>query len=917
MDDKNSNNKTKSETNTIIPNLDKPEYFNELKFIITVIIDIGGENYTYNISIRNTFRELKKVIQVSLKIRRKEIIFYKKDGEEIKNCDDFCLSEIFPEEKKIHLKITISPKESEINSSQRKVYLNNYCPVHERKYLVLYCYTCEKSICIQCLEDSKHNEHNYMEKYDYLQNSGFLVEKSFKNITEEINKVKYLMKDNCDDLLKKNEEYFDSIIDMFKSLKLRTNSFISHYSEKSHNSFMNLKNNLNIIKDTCSETLEQLKEKLIFENLIACEETFLEFDHKYKILKEEENKIIADKNTYEDLINYFKTISDSFNNLYDDFKLFAFEKDQYCNLIINSNKIDELFVNEFSSKSRDEIKDKILVNVKEGYFKKSSKLENKTDKSINKPISINPSSELHSIFNKIYDNISSKIIEKSTGIENNINNLKMNNWNFPNITEFDSKVNLESDLKENINSKELEKINDLKSPESNNEKNNKKNEFEKKSEIDKMDIIKYPLENFNNIQIIKEESEEKESRSKMEELEKNSSEMNLNELLNKTNDSKQLLNPNNDFLKTPVKKNHGSEKIYDSFNCSCKEDLFKITKNKKINKFYIIVAPLPKTNKIRIYHEHILSKDEEIINKVENSHFNIETTNDGKNEVFSEFCELEVEFPKHSFSNKKLRISQKFENSSLEKYHENSQNLNYFLNYQATVNHVSDNDSLRKLKMYISGGFDFKNNTDSSKFMCLEFCDKTLFALPDMLQPRSYHSMIEHNNFLYVVGGKDNQSCEKYNIHTQEWTKLPDLKLGERRNSGLYVYHDCLYTFFGTNKTGVLDSVEKLHLKSHKSQWEIFSFKKEKNIDLKRYGFAFWENKYNIDQIHIFGGKNLQQKFLDKILLFDFKENKFIKTDAVINKDCIFKESKLIRLSDDNFGFFSNDTLDEIFRVKY
>jgi hypothetical protein len=49
-----------------------------------------------------------------------------------------------------------------------------------------------------------------------------------------------------------------------------------------------MKNNLAIIKDTCRESLEELKEKLIIANITCCVEIFLEFDSKYKSLKEDE-----------------------------------------------------------------------------------------------------------------------------------------------------------------------------------------------------------------------------------------------------------------------------------------------------------------------------------------------------------------------------------------------------------------------------------------------------------------------------------------------------------------------------------------------------------------------------------------------------------------------------------------------------
>ncbi len=213
-----------------------------------------------------------------------------------------------------------------------------------------------------------------MEKYDYLKQSNILVDESFKSITVTIDSTNYCLKENCDELLKKNEDLFDSVIEMMKSLRYKTSCFISNYANHSKKSYENMKNNLAIIKDTCRESLDELKEKLIIANITCCEETFLEFDGKYKSLKEEEKRIETEKANYQGLLDYFKTLSNSVNNLYHDMRSYVEKKNQDFNLALNSSNYEDKLVTEISQIQLDNIQNKILENVQDGYFK-SSKAE--------------------------------------------------------------------------------------------------------------------------------------------------------------------------------------------------------------------------------------------------------------------------------------------------------------------------------------------------------------------------------------------------------------------------------------------------------------------------------------------------------------------------------------------------------------
>jgi len=1105
----------------------------------TLIVEYNGENFTHDISDVCQIRSLKKMIQVSMKIRRSLINFYTIDGEELKECDDARLMEIFPGEKVFHLKMSLSPKETEINSSRRKVYLNNYCEKHEIKYLNLYCYTCQKSICLECLEENLHKGHKYMEKYDYLQNSKFLVDKSFKNLTNTIHSMKYSLTEKCEILVKQNEDYFDSIINMIKSLKYKIKTFILNYDEQSNHSLNNLKYNLETIKDTCTDSLEDLKEKLVMENIICCEETFLEFDEKLKSIKEEEKIILNDKKNYEDLINYFETIGTSFNKLYDDFSKYVFKKDSEYSNIFDSKKFQDKIVNEVTELQISKIQNKILENVKEGYFqhsqkRKSMKSNNKSDSSyVSKP---NITDFKNSLFeetnprdnrkntnvglDKNYVQINNNLIENSSECINghnninrdSLNNLTKNNekafadveknqfqikndFHFPNVNYNSTQINNsqkdrnignsnDSD-KVNYNIEEGKKMNLIenffqnpnaispiidkhnKNPNTisnicNNEFLNKtafeninnNNSYLKKDEdncwkmtyntgnktinssydgnyINLQDNVNInipgklnfdtnvmnpafqPTENYNhspdfnknlpNNQIIQNSNTDNndndiEKRIKYPSLntDRNKNQIINSEVVNKVEE--------NDFIKQipyKIQTEYNSEKLNDNYpkvdsmdiitnpnvdnnlisneetkidnktneeynlkemsaktfcegiykivndlkfekskNNSIKESCDEKLINNQINpdpikttlgcksshdlftlnkKYFIIVEPIPCTNKIKIYHEHLIPNKEEISslqNRIttKNKDYNFSTSEENQFNVIHEICELGVDFPTYNNGGKKLSKNLKNNNNNPSLNNSNKER-NYFFINSANLNKVTENDLFRKLQLYVSGGVDPNSDSESSRFMYLEFNEKKLYALPDMLEARSSHSILEYNKFIYVVGGKEKNTCEKFDMDKKEWIKMPNLKSGERRNASLCVHKDALYAFCGLNKNSCIDDIEKLNLKNPRAQWEIYPVKRPDNLDLKYYGFAIYPNDTTSDYIYLLGGRNAKEIF-DSIVIFDFKENKFIEdSENKLKTKSYFTQSQLVKLGQDYYGLFNSDKLDDILRL--
>lgn len=125
--------------------------------------------------------------------------------------------------------------------------------------------------------------------------------------------------------------------------------------------------------------------------------------------------------------------------------------------------------------------------------------------------------------------------------------------------------------------------------------------------------------------------------------------------------------------------------------------------------------------------------------------------------------------------------------------------------------------------LYFSGG-----KTDSR---CVDRLDTTRdFAktlLPQMLRSRSCHAFIEHQGYLYSIGGLNyghpTNSCERFAINGSSWEILDNLQI-EAGNLTAIVLDEprCLYTLGGCIGNDYLsDRIQRLSLETLK--WDVLA----------------------------------------------------------------------------------------------
>ena len=130
--------------------------------------------------------------------------------------------------------------------------------------------------------------------------------------------------------------------------------------------------------------------------------------------------------------------------------------------------------------------------------------------------------------------------------------------------------------------------------------------------------------------------------------------------------------------------------------------------------------------------------------------------------------------------------------------------------------------------LYISGGKDKTTNKQTNSFYVYSPMTSKLKQLSNMLHPRCSHSMLVINKHLYAVGGYNNNTSEKYSFDINQWCSLPKLNVKERQVSTLFNMNDkylyCAFGFINGVSCNDVDYAEKLDL-NKKDKWRLISFK--------------------------------------------------------------------------------------------
>ena len=176
-------------------------------------------------------------------------------------------------------------------------------------------------------------------------------------------------------------------------------------------------------------------------------------------------------------------------------------------------------------------------------------------------------------------------------------------------------------------------------------------------------------------------------------------------------------------------------------------------------------------------------------------------------------------------------------------------------------------------KLYICGGKDSAG--DKNFFLVYSVRENKLSKLPPMNKPRSYHTIVFHENLkaMVVVGGESNKFCEMFDFFLNAWSDLPELNV-PRANISLHIDKIGTFAYAVGGVKGEIshgqnsDVIELLDLVDINQGWAKVEYNNKANVDLK-----FSHNGvYSLteDKLLIYGG--LENRGVKKVyVIFDLR----------------------------------------------
>ena len=326
------------------------------------------KKYSFDVNKNINIHSLIRMLYAASNIGRKCIRIFN-DNTEYTKADDLLMN-LFPNENQITFETKIDDEKCyELNIN----YVNldfGYCDIHKGKYTLFYCYNCQKSFCSDCLKTNLHKDHNFSEKYDYLQDSKILIERIFNNLDPQI---KLIDETKINEIKNKlNNEFFPKIHNMINDLNNKFNYIIDCYIANENYTILNCQKNFDLLKEYYIEGLDQLKQKIHLEDFIFNENVFLTFDEKYRNISKDLFFFI-NYNKYNnfnkniDLLNcYLDELFNDINNVLNkySYKILNFEN----NFKVNFKICDNIDKNQIIKKLLDDTDVKIQLPIKPEVF---------------------------------------------------------------------------------------------------------------------------------------------------------------------------------------------------------------------------------------------------------------------------------------------------------------------------------------------------------------------------------------------------------------------------------------------------------------------------------------------------------------------------------------------------------------------
>ena len=828
--------------------------------------------YTLDFDHNIQMNELKLMIQKAAHLKRNNFRIFS-EGKEYTQYNSEIFSSFFPNKDLVIFNLELI-EDDESSESELLLQINSPCNIHSDKFLLYYCFTCNTSICNDCFNFGSHKNHIILDKCFYLLPSKYLVEKMFANWSQnpyediKISTDLSQLKNNLNSVL------FKELFDMLKKIQDKCNMLIDEYNKVNESSLGNIRNSVRDIKLSCIKALDGLKDDLNIKNMVNNQEIFVEFDKAYKDLAKLQNE------KYKKNMENFDELNKKISILVD-------------NLIKQIYSTIYKTLNEMSKDSQFE-NIKTQINMKLIKPHEEEEIINKININKKKRNSFNINS--NNFVKVIAANVQKKLnSDPSKGKINNIQNIKSIN---PFIIQEDKSQNQNNKTTITNNNKINFGYNNITIP------NNLPNSLDKitfgvnqgqKNISEKNKINVSESEPFSSAQI---------ERQKLS-INMNQNVNNYNTDLSNKKNKISFLNSNK--IEPPFINNINNISSISNINNSSDISNLNLINQTQPQIYKTIVT---NTNIIssndnnngasinQIQHQHqyngitsptpeIISNDYKIINNIEN---------DLSIDVRKYFKSKYILSPIPQTNSIKILTSNNLEESTIPvKFPENFGFNTFFLDC------AHCNCQLNKC-LYVTGGIESTSeNNRSNVLLCIDITQNDelkVKKLANMNFARCAHTMISEGKYIYVLGGEDLNSVERYDIENDIWEILPSM-ICKRMYPILHIKNGYLYAFFGKYKNGDYPcSIERLNINNNddniKPAWEMVIFSNPKNLDIRIYGSALLEYS---GMLYFFGGK-INETTSNKIYFYNFETRIIEKEDTEVLWYEYFRENKLYPINE-------------------
>ena len=294
----------------------------KIKKVITTVDD--DKSYSIDVDETTTFYEFKKILASAAHLLKNCFRIFHGQQEYTSDYDDNTIVEIFQDLNPIPLRIVSIKDVYEFEDELISVRFNINVPCNEHigKYKMLYCFSCNKSICMDCFGQN-HKNHKVEEKADYLAPAQLLMNRIFANSSiykADSRLSKYMECVNFRSNLKLN--IFDNLRKLINDLEIKFASCLEFFSTSEDETEKNTNENLQLLKKYCVECFIKLKNDINTKGIIIDDEIFLTLYHKLKEIERYKSEYFEEnKQKYERLNTLLAPFVQQIEKISDELKI--------------------------------------------------------------------------------------------------------------------------------------------------------------------------------------------------------------------------------------------------------------------------------------------------------------------------------------------------------------------------------------------------------------------------------------------------------------------------------------------------------------------------------------------------------------------------------------------------------------------